>query len=314
VFRAAGNHAGRGRLDSTAKLREPKPPRALILATGEDIPRGQSVRARLLILEIPKGGINVSDLTECQRDAQGGLYAEAMGGFVRWLAGRYEEARATFDRKVAEYRAAALRNSAHARTPEIVANLQAGFELYLEFSVASEAVDGAERDRLTNQCWEALRAAAAAQAKHQAATEPTSRFLESLRACLSSGRAHLESRDGTTPDRTPGACGWRSAGAGNWSPLGDCVGWVESDAIYLESTAAYRVVQTAGRDVGEQLAVTEQTLKKRLHEKGLLASIDDKRQTLTIRRSIGGASKHVLHFLRSTVLPEAPDDEDDDGR
>jgi len=49
VFRAAGNHAGRGRLDSTAKLREPKPPRALILSTGEDIPRGQSVRARLHI-------------------------------------------------------------------------------------------------------------------------------------------------------------------------------------------------------------------------------------------------------------------------
>jgi hypothetical protein len=89
---------------------------------------------------------------------------------------------------------------------------------------------------------------------------------------------------------------------------------VESDAIYLESTAAYRVVQTAGRDVGEQLAVTEQTLKKRLHEKGLLASIDEKRQTLTIRRFIAGSSKQVLHFLRSTILPEAPDDEDDDDR
>jgi hypothetical protein len=50
VFRAAGNHAGRSHLDSTAKLREPKPPRALILSTGEDIPRGQSIRSRLLIL------------------------------------------------------------------------------------------------------------------------------------------------------------------------------------------------------------------------------------------------------------------------
>ncbi|MCE5306801.1 MAG: DUF3854 domain-containing protein [Acidobacteriales bacterium] len=314
VFRAAGNHAGRGRLDSTAKLRESKPPRALIVSTGEDIPRGHSVRARLLILELPKGGIKVSDLTKCQRDGREGLYAQAMGGFVQWLAGRYDEARATFDRKVSEYRAAALRNSAHARTPEIVANLQAAFELYLEFCVASEAVDGAGRDHLSNECWEALRAAAAAQAKHQAATEPTSRFLESLRACLSSGRAHLQSRDGTKPDRLPGACGWRSTGIDNFSPFGDCVGWVDGDAIYLEPTAAYRVIQTAGRDVGEQLAVTEQTLKKRLHEKGLLASIDEKRQTLTIRRSIAGSSKDVLHFLRSTILPEAPYDEDDDDR
>jgi len=314
VFRAAGNHAGRGRLDSTAKLRETKPPRALILSTGEDIPRGHSVRARLLILELPKGGIKTGDLTECQEDASKGLYAEAMGGFVRWLSGSYEKARAEFDRIVSECRGAALRNSAHARTPEIVANLQAGFEMYLEFSAQSGAVDSSERDRLAKQCWEALRAAAAAQAKHQAATEPTSRFLESLRACLSSGRAHLQSRDGTMPDKMAGACGWRSTGAGNCSPLGDCVGWVDGDAIYLESTAAYRAVQTAGRDVGEQLAVGEQTLKKRLHEKGLLASIDEKRQTLTIRRSIAGSSKDVLHFLRSTILPEAPGDEDDDDR
>ncbi|MCX6620881.1 MAG: DUF3854 domain-containing protein, partial [Acidobacteria bacterium] len=313
VFRAAGNHAGRSRLDSTAELRESKPPRALIVSTGEDIPRGHSVRARLLILELPKGSIKVSALTKCQRDGREGLYAQAMGGFVQWLAGRYDEARAAFDRKVSEYRAAALRNSAHARTPEIVANLQAAFELYLEFSVAAEAVDGAVRDHLSNECWDALHAAAAAQAKHHAATEPTSRFLESLRACLSSGRAHLQSREGTMPDRAPGACGWRSIG-GNWSPLGDCVGWVDSDAIYLESAAAYRLVQTAGRDVGEQLAVTEQTLKKRLHDKGLLASTDEKRQTLTIRRFIAGSSKDVLHFLRSTILPEAPNDEDDDDR
>src|SRR5260370_42080221 len=58
VFRAAGNHSGRGRLDSTAKLREPKPPRGLILSTGEDIPRGHSVRARLWILEVSKGAID----------------------------------------------------------------------------------------------------------------------------------------------------------------------------------------------------------------------------------------------------------------
>src|SRR5205807_451402 len=74
VFRAAGNHAGRGRLDSTTKLREPKPPRALILSTGEDVPRGQSVRARLLILELSKNCVGAGDLTGRQKDAIAGLY------------------------------------------------------------------------------------------------------------------------------------------------------------------------------------------------------------------------------------------------
>jgi hypothetical protein len=309
VFRAAGNRAGRGRLDSTAKLREPKPPRALILSTGEDIPRGQSVRARLLILELAKGTVKASKLTECQKDAQAGSYAEAMGGFVQWIAGRYEEVQSGFNGKVAELRVKSLGNEAHARTPEIAANLQAGFELYLEFSEECGAVGGAERAQLASRCWAALREAGSAQAKHHAATEPTARFLATLRALLTSGRAHLEARDGGQPNRAPGPCGWRRDSSDGWSPLGDCIGWVEGDDVYLEPTAAYRLVQVAGRDAGELIAVSEQTLKKRLHEKGLLASVDGKRQTLTVRRSIAGSSKDVLHLSRGTLLPEEPESE-----
>jgi hypothetical protein len=308
VFRAAGNQAGRGRLDSTANLREPKPPRALILSTGEDIPRGQSVRTRLLILELPNGSILTSDLSECQRDAHAGLYAEAMGGFVQRFAGRYKDLRAGFERRVLELRDSALRNSAHARTPEIVANLQAGFEVLLEFAVECSAIDASEQDELTSGCWEALRESAAERGKHQAATEPTARALELLRALLTSGRAHLQARVGGKPDRSPESCGWRLDGFGNWSPLGHCIGWVDGDDLYLESMAFYRLVQVAGRDAGEVLPVSLQTLKKRLHEKGLLASVDDKRQTLTVRKRIGGCSKDVLHLLRRTVLPEEPEE------
>jgi hypothetical protein len=310
VFRAAGNHAGRGRLDSTARLREPKPPRALILSTGEDIPRGHSVRARLLILELPKGSIDTADLTPCQRDAQAGLYAEAMGGFVQFLAGEYEKTRAAFARRVAELRTIALQNPAHARTPDIVANLQAGFEFYLDFAVACEAIDCIERELLSERCWEALQDAAAAQAKHQAAVEPTARFMDLLRSSLASGHAHLEGRCGGKPDRWPGSCGWRCSSSGDWSPQGDCVGWIEGKNIYLEPTASYCVAQTAGRSMGEILTVTEQVLKKRLHERGLLASIDAARGTLTIRRIIAGCATPVLHILRDTLLPEGLADAD----
>jgi len=312
VFRAAGNHSGRGRLDSTAKLREPKPPRSLILSTGEDIPRGQSVRARLLILELPKGSIKVGHLSECQRYAQEGLYAEAMGGFVQWLAGRYEEAQSVFHQNITKYRAQALTSLEHARTPDIVANLQAGFESYLDFGVASGALDTAERDRLGSVCWEALRDAAAAQAKHQAATEPTARFLDLLRSSLTSGRAHLQARNGTEPDRNPQSSGWRRDNSGKWAPFGECIGWVEDDDLYLEPTTAYRVAQISARDVGEVLVISEQTLRKRLRERDLLASVEQNRETLTVRRNISGTSKNVLHFRCSTVLPEAQVEQVDD--
>jgi hypothetical protein len=71
-------------------LREPKPPRGLVLSTGEDIPRGHSIRARLLILELSKGGVTPAALSECQAAARAGDYAQAMSGFLRWMASRVD--------------------------------------------------------------------------------------------------------------------------------------------------------------------------------------------------------------------------------
>jgi hypothetical protein len=198
VFRAAGNHAGRSRLDSAAKLREAKPPRGLILSTGEEIPRGHSIRARLLILELSRGDIAARKLTECQAQAEAGLYAEAMGAFVQWIAGRYGDRRAAINRRVAELRMKGTRNTAHVRTPEIIANLQAGFEVFLEFGEECGAIDRAERTDLAERCWVALIDAARAQAKHQTATEPTQRFLELVRSpCVGARAPRISHRDQT---------------------------------------------------------------------------------------------------------------------
>jgi hypothetical protein len=304
VFRAAGNQAGRGRLDSSARLREPRPPRGLVLSTGEDIPRGHSIRARLLILELAKGMITPAVLTECQAAANAGDYSQAMSGFLQWLAGRLDQEQASVERRATELRANTVRDPAHARTPDIIANLQGAFESFLKFAEECTAIDRARSEQLASACWRALREAAIAQAKHHAASEPAARFLTLLRACLSSGQAHLAARDGTAPTQSPEDCGWhRDSRGSEWESRGNCVGWVDGADIYLEPTASYQVVQVAGRDVGEQMPVSDQMLKKRLREKGLLASVDEARETLTVRRTIAGSKKEVLHFLRDTLLP-----------
>ena len=71
-------------------------------------------------------------------------------------------------------------------------------------------------------------------------------------------------------------------------------------------------MQAAARVSGESLPVTEATLKRRLKDKGLLASTDIKRETTTVRRMIGGSTKDVLHFHRSTILPNDSDEIDGD--
>ena len=57
--------------------------------------------------------------------------------------------------------------------------------------------------------------------------------------------------------------------------------------------------------------MTEQTLKKRLRDKKLLALFDQKHETLTVRRILAGTLKSGLHFRRTTLLPEASDGDED---
>ncbi len=129
-------------------------PRGLILSTGEDVPRGHSVRGRTFILELERGSDGCLDrLTPYQQDAANGLYAAAMAAFLRWLAGRYEEVQAEMPTRVTELRSRAYRESAHPRTPEIVANLAYGWEVFLRFVLAEHILSEAESQAIRQRSW-----------------------------------------------------------------------------------------------------------------------------------------------------------------
>ena len=50
-----------------AEVRAGKPPRGLLLITGEDLPGGASLRARHWTVEVAAGSVNFARLSECQR-------------------------------------------------------------------------------------------------------------------------------------------------------------------------------------------------------------------------------------------------------
>jgi hypothetical protein len=66
-------------------------PRALVLATGEEVPEGPSIRARLLLLELGPGEIDPAMLSHSRRAGHEGRLAESMGGFIAWIAIHYEQ-------------------------------------------------------------------------------------------------------------------------------------------------------------------------------------------------------------------------------
>ena len=311
LLRAQGNGSARGRMRADTTLRPPKPPRGLVLSTGEDVPRGQSLRARVLALEVGPGDVNEALLSRCQTDAAAGLYAAAMAGFIDSIAGRYGAIRAGLRAEVVRLRQEALGSRAHRRTPEIVANLAIGIDQFLTFAEAVGAIEPEEHVALSKRCWLALGHAAAGQDEHQSASDPAARFLELLAAAIGAGRAHVAGEDGDLPSN-PGACGWRkdTDGAGSfghetWRPQRERVGWVVDDEsgrdLFLDPDASFAAAQSMGRDTGDPLAVQPKTLHRRLQQAELLLSVDEARHRLTVRRTLGGARRYVLH-LRASVL------------
>jgi hypothetical protein len=278
----------------------------------------------MMVLELSPGDLDWERLTGCQSAAGAGLYALAMSGYIRWLAARYEGIRENLKEEHAELRRAAGTSGQHRRTPGIVADLALGLRYFLLFAHETGTIDSEKARELWDRGWRALGEAASGQSQHQEAGEPTRRFRELLSAAIASGRAHVANPEGGEPE-VPEAWGWRRATVGSgdfereeWRPQGERVGWLEAEDLYLEPDAALAAVQKQGRDSGEPLTVTGRTLRKRLYERGRLLSTGKEREgreTLTVRHTLEGSRKSVLHMASDFLSipfaePDQPDHDD----
>jgi hypothetical protein len=324
VIRAQANRSARGRMRADTSLRAPKPPRGMLLANGEDIPRGQSLRARMVIGEIPVGAVERKKLSLCQGDAAAGMYAEALAAFIAWLAPKYGAIHQGLMGELVELRQQAFQ-SGHQRTAENMARLALGWRYLLRFACDLGVFTQQEHDDKWREVWTVLTQAAAAQEQLQLQGDQARRFVELLNGAVASGHAHLANMDGKAP-RDPRQWGWVSSEdeipnrADNdkpWKPQGDCVGYVdeESDVVYLLPDAAYRVAQSLGKGADDALIVTPQTLHKRLSEDGYLGPREDSRpdriltrQTLAARRMSVLPLKKV--FLIGSLVCENSDQPD----
>ena len=310
VLRGIGNGSTRGRMYADGRLRPDRPPRCMVLSTGEENPTGQSLKARLFIIEMEKGDITSENLSRAQAIAAQGIYASATAGFVSWMASRYDAVAAGLKAELADVRARAVARptpAPHARTPEVIANLTVGIRYFLRFAADIGAIDGTAYKQLLRDAWVAITAAADAQAAHQTSDEPTARALQLLTAAVASGAAHLAGPDGTPP-MNPSAWGWRSriwsstlTERADWEPRGERVGWVEDDSVYLEPEAFYNAVQKVG-GTGHGLSVSSGVLRKRMAEKALLI-VDESRDRLTTRRVLDGVKREVLQLRPGTFGP-----------
>jgi hypothetical protein len=81
--------------------------------------------------------------------------------------------------------------------------------------------------------------------------------------------------------------------------------WLDGANLYLEPEASFAACQRLGQTAGEPLAITQPTLEKRLHDRGLLQSIEKGRRRLRVRVSgLEGKRRPVLHLAAKSVFSE----------
>lgn len=305
LFRSAGNRAGRHRLSSSSSIKAAKMPRCLVLSTGEELPEGLSIRSRMLVLRVLDGDVDLGELTHAQGAAAGGALAQATSHFIKWLAPRYDATLATMNESRVSYRNRARRWTTHGRTPDIIGSLAAAFDVFLEFAhqVGATNSDGAET--LRKSLWQALEHVAHAQRGVLGAADPPARFLALLGAAVRSGDAHVASLSGGPPEK-PEQWGWvQDHASGGLRPAEDRVGWLEGSNLYLDFDAAYDLAKRVGDNSGEPLRASAIELRKKMNEQGLLVSVEEKRETLFVRRVIEGERRDVIHLAaRSLAGPE----------
>jgi hypothetical protein len=307
VLRAQGNNSARQRCWADGTLRDDRPPRGLIVVTGEDVPRGESLLARSLTLHVRKGDIELPSLTPFQQDAAGGRYTQTLSGFAAWLAPQYAAVRARLRAEHAALRDKALAGNVHPRTPGITADLALGLNYFLEFALAVGAIDAARRDELAAEGWAAITEAGAEQEAEILAQNPVRRFLQLLRAVLNSGRGHLADKRGDAPDQA-GAWGWRREEYGTgenltrvWKPQGKRIGWVDEGDAFLDPETSYAEAQRLGDEQGERLPLSQRQLQRQMKGLGLLASYEPEKTTN--RRTVQGHEHTILHLSTASLFP-----------
>ena len=281
IMRAQGNQQGRARLTDVSSLQQTMYPRGLVMSSGEDTPEGQSLRGRMMIVELSKGDVSTEKLTECQNRRS--MLPRCLARFIQWLATDREKKLKAMKVSRMRWRDRNM-GKGHARTPQMVGDLMAAAELFMQFGIDNKYIDADDSNIYLDQFARSLEETAIDQTRFIVESDPSDTFVKVMSSALMSKRVHLAAMDGGSPEEAL-ALGWnedRSGAAYHYKPKGVKIGWVdvEKGEIYLEHGTGYEELK---KQSSGQIAVTASTLWKRLRESGVITKWDETRKRSTIR-------------------------------
>lgn len=294
-IRGVGNSSGRGRLNSNATARRTYSSRGVVLSTGEDIPNGESLRARMAIVEVGPRSVDAGKLTIAQGLRDSGTYTNAISGYVKWLAPQMdtlgERIRARHAVLIKELGEQPIRSM---RTPYICAMLQLSFELFCGFAKSIGAITTEEYDAYVGRAYKSIVHGMPAQMAALAEEDESARFVEAIASGLVAGRCHLRSSESLGWEDGLENCGWSIRDHAERVPQGAMVGYVDfkERCVMLLPEEAYAFAVSSSNRYGHSIGLTKRRLWKNLLEAGLIQVWDADR--FTVRKTVLGRRVRVV--------------------
>lgn len=281
IIRAVGNHAGRRRLNRDLSVRAAYEPRGIVISTGEQLPSGTSIMARLLVVEVAREQIDIVRLSEAQEQAK--RYPHAIAGYLMWLAQEWDRLANELPNHFREIRKAHL-NKGHARLPGIFALHHIGLELGLQYGVHIGALTPTESDEWLHLGDDALRMLIDKHSHRVVGEHPTLHFLNVLGELLTQKVIFIGDVREPQTETPPGR---------------ELMGWEDEEFYYLLPSATYHKVAAYAKTEGGFFPVKPNTLYRDLQAEGYLVPI--RGEHTGIQRVAGGEAKRVMKLAKNKL-------------
>ncbi|WP_437222410.1 hypothetical protein SH661x_002764 [Planctomicrobium sp. SH661] len=197
LIRSIVNGTGKERSFSDGSLRPHDKPRGLAIITGEQLPDGlDSLKHRMVALEIDEktfetaiAGPRPNLMDTFQDDAESGVFAQAMGDFLKWAAPQLEQLHAMFELDPKEMEDI---SDVHPRLVDAVRDILVGAKFLLFYALSIGACDLEDFDhhykKTVNACLD-LVGRATLEALD---SKPTEAFRHLIQAALASHQCYIE--------------------------------------------------------------------------------------------------------------------------
>lgn len=301
TVRSVGNRSARGRARVDLSEQKQRPPRGVVIATAENPLIGQSIVGRMIYIPVEPGQIiqdhraEESMLDVAQQEAQSGLYAQAMAGYIAWLAERWEELREELPDRITQTSRVgrAIFPSGQARLTDYYGLLVESIRLALEYACDYGVVEEGDVESMMELYRLELVDLLHSQSERVAGESPTVKFWQAMSDLLAQKKIHLAPRldNGSfvPPERS------------------DLVGWYDDENVYLMTNAALAQVKRYWQALDERFDTRTDTLHRELWQRDFVAERADRQlQRKTYIRS-GNESKRerTLWIDREILLEKA---------